>query len=75
MTKYKPGVSRGFNRAKILAAAVEVARVPGGWSLLTRKRIAEQAKCSEGLVSRYLGDMKDARRDVMKILSVTYKNS
>jgi hypothetical protein len=34
--------------------------------VLTRQVIAIAAGCSEGLVSRYLGDMKDARRLIMK---------
>jgi hypothetical protein len=53
-------------RESILKAAIEAARRPGGWSLITRQVIAAQAECSEGLVSRYLGDMKDARRHIMR---------
>lgn len=60
--RFKPSVRREL----VLRAAVEVARRPGGWSLLTRQRIAEEAECSEGLVSRYLGDMPSARRAIMK---------
>lgn len=53
-------------KAMLLAAAIEVARKPGGWSKLTRQLIAIEADCSEGLVSRYLGDMPDARRAIMR---------
>jgi hypothetical protein len=60
--RYKPAVRREL----VLAAAIEVARQPGGWSRLTRQLIAIQADCSEGLVSRYLGDMPEARRAIMK---------
>lgn len=60
--RFKPAIRREL----ILSAAVEVASTPGGWSLLTRQVIADAAGCSEGLVSRYLGDMQDARRAIMK---------
>lgn len=60
--RYKPAIRREL----ILKAAIEVARQPGGWGLLTRQLIAIQADCSEGLVSRYLGDMPDARKAIMK---------
>jgi hypothetical protein len=60
--RYKPTIRREL----ILRAAIESARQPGGWSLITRRVISTAAGCSEGLVSRYLGDMKDARRAIMK---------
>lgn len=60
--RYKPAIRREL----ILTAAVDVAREPGGWSRLTRQLIAAQANCSEGLVSRYLGDMPAARKAIMK---------
>ena len=60
--RFKPEIRREL----VLRAAIEVARVPGGWSTLTRQRIAQQAGCSEGLVSLYLGDMSRARRHIMK---------
>jgi len=50
----------------ILIAAIRVARKPGGWSTLTRAQIASEAQCSDGLVSRALGDMADVRRAVMR---------
>lgn len=52
--------------AQILQAAITEARCPGGWGTLTRQRIAQSAGCSEGLVSRYLGDMLEVRYWVMK---------
>jgi hypothetical protein len=60
--RFKPTIRREL----ILRAAIESARQPGGWGLITRQVIATAAGCSEGLVSRYLGDMKDARRIIMK---------
>lgn len=59
-------LSAEVRRELILKAAVEVARVPGGWSTLTRERIALYAGVSDGLVSLYLGDMKDVRRSIMR---------
>ena len=50
----------------VLRAAIETARKPGGWSRLTRQRIAHTAGCSEGLVSRYLGNMDEVRHWIMK---------
>jgi AcrR family transcriptional regulator len=60
--RFKPTIRREL----ILRAAIESARQPGGWSLITRQVIANAAGCSEGLVSRYLGDMKDARKHIMR---------
>lgn len=60
--RYSPTIRREM----ILRAAVETARKPGGWARLTRQSIALEADVSEGLVSRYLGDMKDARRAIMR---------
>lgn len=54
-------------QAMILTAAVSLARQPGGWASLTRTRIAKQANCAEGLVSKYLGDMTNVRRAVMRV--------
>lgn len=62
VNRYKPAIRRDL----ILSAAVEVARRPGGWGKLTRQAIAVEAGVSDGLVSRYLGDMSDARRAIMK---------
>lgn len=60
--RFKPTIRREL----ILRAAIESARLPGGWSLITRQVIATAADCSEGLVSRYLGDMPSVRKAVMK---------
>ena len=60
--RFKPRVRREM----ILIAALRVARRPGGWSTMTRERIAKEAHCSEGLVSVYLGSMDSVRRHVMK---------
>lgn len=60
--RFKPTVRREL----ILKAAIEVAQQPGGWGTLTREAIARQADCSDGLISRYLGDMPKARRAIMR---------
>jgi hypothetical protein len=60
--RFKPAIRREL----VLKAAIEAARKPGGWARLTRQIIAEHADCSEGLVSRYLGDMPDARKAIMR---------
>lgn len=54
-------------REIILNAALVLSKKPGGWATLTRQRIAKAADCSEGLVSRYLGNMEAARKAVMKL--------
>lgn len=61
--RYSPDIRREL----VLRAAIEVARKPGGWAKLTRQLIADAAECSEGLVSRYLGDMPNARKSIMKV--------
>lgn len=60
--RYAPAIRREL----VLKAAVAVASNPGGWARLTREAIAREADCSDGLVSRYLGDMPEARKAVMK---------
>ena len=60
--RFKPRVRREM----ILIAALRVARRPGGWSSMTRAKIAKDAHCAEGLVSVYLGSMDSVRRHVMK---------
>ena len=52
------------SRERILKAAVELAQRPGGWSTLTRAGIASAADCSDGLVSKHLGNMSSVRREV-----------
>jgi len=60
--RYNPTIRQEM----ILKAAIAVANQPGGWLSLTRAAIAVEADCSDGLVSRYLGDMDNIRRRVMK---------
>jgi AcrR family transcriptional regulator len=60
--RFKPTVRKEM----ILIAALRVARLPGGWSGMTRASIAKESHCAEGLVSRYLGSMDSVRRQVMK---------
>lgn len=61
--RFQPAIRKEI----ILQAAVITARRPGGWSNLTRQAIAKQAQCSEGLVSRYLGNMCKVRKAIMKV--------
>lgn len=49
----------------IIAAALRAA-VNWGWSTMTRGDIAQEAECSEALVSHYLGTMDEAREAVMR---------
>lgn len=53
-------------KAEILAAALRVAERRGGWRDLTRERVAIEAQCSDGLVSRYFGTMVNFRRAIMR---------
>ena len=57
-------VKSANSRDRILKAAVELAQGPGGWSTLTRSRIASAADCSDGLVSKHLGNMEMVKREV-----------
>lgn len=66
MTHKRKRFKPGFRADTILQAAILVATRDGGWESFTRKEIAEVANCSEGLVSQYLGTMKQARKAVMK---------
>lgn len=63
MIKLNPQVRRDL----IISAALIAARQPGGWIGLTRSTIATYAGVSEGLVSRYLGSMIEARRVIMDV--------
>lgn len=51
---------------EILTAAMIVAGEPGGWSKLTRDAVAREAKCADGLVSKYFGTMISFRRSIMR---------
>lgn len=53
-------------KEQIMAAAVQVAAAPGGWSRLTRSAVAGCAGCADALVSRYYGTMTNFRRAVMR---------
>jgi len=53
-------------KAQILSAAIAVAGRPGGWSKLTRTAVASEAKCADGLISKYFGTMTAFRRSVMR---------
>ena len=56
----------GERKLLIFNAAVELCCELGGWSALTRAKIAKRAKCSEGLVSVYLGDIIGLKRRILK---------
>lgn len=50
-----------------MRAAIKASCKPGGWGSLTRTVIASYAECSDGLVSRYLGSMDNARRLILQV--------
>lgn len=54
-------------REMIMRAAIFAAAEPDGLAQLTRKGIAYYAKCSDGLVSRYLGSMDNVRRLILAV--------
>lgn len=56
---------------EILMAAIAVAGRPGGWSKLTRDAVAREAKCADGLVSKYFNTMGQMRRAVMRFAVLT----
>lgn len=58
---------KNLRRQEILEAAVRVAEKCGGFSNLTRLNVANEALCSEGLVSRYFGTMPQFKRDIMRV--------
>lgn len=60
--RFTPAIRRDL----ILNAALTAASRPGGWSKLTRQAIAQEAGCSEALISRYLGNIPSARKAIMK---------
>ncbi len=51
--------------AQLLEVGARLA-VKHGLSNVTRRHIAEKAECSEGLVSVYLGNLKDMRASLKK---------
>ncbi len=54
------------SKENIVTAALSVAAKPGGWSKLTREKVAAEAGCGEALVSKYFGTMATFRRTVMR---------
>lgn len=55
-----------FNRDILLKAALNVAKRQH-YSQMTRADVAAEAGCSDSLVSRYLGDMTEVRKAVVKL--------
>lgn len=53
-------------KQEILQAAIRVAARSGGWAKLTRDAVAREAKCSEGLPSKYFGTMVNFKRAIMR---------
>lgn len=54
------------SKENIIVAALRVAAKPGGWSKLTREKVAIEAGCGEALVSKYFGTMVAFRRALMR---------
>lgn len=53
-------------QVQLIEAAVTVASRPGGWATLTRSAVAEQAGCSDALVSQQFGTMEQFKRRLMR---------
>jgi AcrR family transcriptional regulator len=53
-------------KREILAAAIRIARKPGGWHKLTREAVAAEAGCADALISRHFGTIPNFKRDVMR---------
>ena len=62
MSRLQPGDRKNL----IMEAALRVAGEPGGFSTITRAKVAKEALCSEGLVSRYYGRMPQFKRKIMR---------
>jgi DNA-binding transcriptional regulator YbjK len=54
-------------RRVILVAAFGIAMRAWGWNSLTRLSVAQEAKCSSGIVSFHFGTMDGLRREVIKL--------
>lgn len=52
-------------KAELIAVALKVARIHG-YTNMTRAQIAEEAKVTDSLVSKYWGTMHQVRRSVMR---------
>ena len=59
-------LNSAIRRDLLLVVALRLAGAPGGWTKLTRRAIAENSKCSEGLVSAHLGSMASIRSLLVK---------
>ena len=55
-----------IRREQILCAALRIAERPGGWAKLTITAIAQEARCSYGLVCFHLGSIGAIRRETVK---------
>ncbi len=53
-------------KEQILTAALRVAAKPNGWNRLSRRVVADEAHCSEGLVSKYFGEIPKFRKVLMQ---------
>jgi len=53
-------------KEQILTAALKIAAKRNGWNDLSRRAIAEEANCSEGLVSKYFGTMSKFSKVIMQ---------
>jgi len=54
-------------KKQILDAAFIVASRKDGWSKLTREAVAKEAGCTDALVNRYFGTMKNFKRTLMRL--------
>ena len=61
MSRLKPS----DRKEEILAAAVKLARQPGGYSRVTLVDIAKESGCTHGLVLHYFGTAAQMKRAVM----------
>ena len=56
---------------QILNAAIAIASQSGGFSKLTREAVAKEAKCAEGLISKYFGTMVNFKRTIVRTAILT----
>lgn len=62
-----PRLTKKFRRELILAAALKLASVPGGWNSLTLVAIGKEAHCTHGLILHHFGSIAALRRTLVKI--------
>jgi AcrR family transcriptional regulator len=60
-------LDKNLRRQEILEAAVRIAEKCGGFNNLTRLNVANEASCSEALISRYFGTMPQFKHDIMRV--------